>query len=100
MTLDMPPLDVPDSITWDFTPPEHRPVQELSEDDKDRLIHEVNPPDLPSFFSIELQLTAAPELCAVQRSTRHCRARTITDLSDRHECGAMGADDVVRTTRV
>ncbi|EJT49441.1 hypothetical protein A1Q1_01463 [Trichosporon asahii var. asahii CBS 2479] len=41
MTLDMPPLDVPDSITWDFTPPEHRPVQELSEDDKDRLIHEL-----------------------------------------------------------
>lgn len=41
ITLDMPPLDVPESITWDYTPPEHRPVQELSEDDKDRLIHEV-----------------------------------------------------------
>lgn len=41
VTLDMPPLDVPESITWDYTPPEHRPVQELSEDDKERLIHEV-----------------------------------------------------------
>lgn len=41
VTLDMPPLDVPESITWDYTPPEHRPVQELSDDDKDRLIHEV-----------------------------------------------------------
>lgn len=42
VTLDMPPPDVPESVTWDYVPPEHRPVQELSEDDKDRLIHEVS----------------------------------------------------------
>lgn len=40
VTLDTPPLDVPDSITWDYEPPSRTP-QHLTEEDKDRLIHEL-----------------------------------------------------------
>lgn len=100
MTLDMPPPDVPESITWDYTPPEHRPVQELSEDDKDRLIHEVSLPQSYSFCMRIDELMAAPQLCAVQCPARYRGACAITDLSDSHECGAVGADDGVGAARV